>query len=650
MKNLKDRFQYHFNRLFSRGTGLQYVVLAATFVALALAGTNAWFFGLFGDRALEAEGIDADFGGGFLDAFWWSVKHAIDPGAFSEDYGAPFAVLLISFVVSILGLALFGVFIAFISTSVQSRLELVRRGNTVVVERGHTLILGWSNKVRSVLDFLDATGRKQVVVILAPMDIGRMQDALKADIHRWKHLEIILRSGSTSRLSELERVGLATAGSVISLAYDREDEGQGEADIEAIKTLMLLSAYQSWRVDPPPTMVAEITQLRNVEIANIAGGRKVPIVSSSEIISRIIVQSARQPGVSAVYEEIFASKGNHLVVESMPDLTGKTMEEISHWFPHAIPVGISWKEGGRTAAALNPEPDYDLADDENVILLASEGQVSHEPRPAPELSIGPGDGRRRRPELGQILILGWNDNIDEILTELDAHAPSGAVVAVVAAHEPGYCEEYLSVVTPGGFRNLRVDYRRSNTVSRNVLERLAAEAYDSVIVLADESSGDADPDARTLLILLQMADMAERSGDRKLPHIVVELMDSGNRDLLAGTPAGDIVVSPQIVSLQLGQVSINPILGAVYRELLSAGGIECSLQPAARYVEPDAPCTFDDLVIRAQGLLETAIGVMVEREGPGIGRGLVYLNPDKNARFVLGSEDAVIVLAQQVYD
>ena len=147
-----------------------------------------------------------------------------------------------------------------------------------------------------------------------------------------------------------------------------------------------------------------------------------------------------------------------------------------------------------------------------------------------------------------------------------------------------------------------------------------------------------------------MADMAERSGDRKLPHIVVELMDSGNRDLLAGTPAGDIVVSPQIVSLQLGQVSINPILGAVYRELLSAGGIECSLQPAARYVEPDAPCTFDDLVIRAQGLLETAIGVMVEREGPGIGRGLVYLNPDKNARFVLGSEDAVIVLAQQVYD
>lgn len=41
---------------------------------------------------------------------------------------------------------------------------------------------------------------------------------------------------------------------------------------------------------------------------------------------------------------------------------------------------------------------------------------------------------------------------------------------------------------------------------------------------------------------------------------------------------------------------------------------------------------------------------MVEREGPGTRRGLVYLNPDKNARFVLGPEDSVIVLAQQIYD
>ncbi len=118
------------------------------------------------------------------------------------------------------------------------------------MERGHTLILGWSNKVRWVLDFLDATDRKQVVVILAPMDIGRMQDALKADIQGWTRLEIVLRSGSTSRLSELERVGLATAGKVISLAYDQEDEGQGEPDIEAIKTLMLLSACQTGK-DPP---------------------------------------------------------------------------------------------------------------------------------------------------------------------------------------------------------------------------------------------------------------------------------------------------------------------------------------------------------------------------------------------------------------
>jgi hypothetical protein len=649
LKRYRDHFQYQLNRLFARGNGVRYLLLGAAFVVLALAGMNAWFFGLFSERSLAAEGIDAAYGGGFWDSLWWSVKHVIDPGAFSEDYGAPSPVLLISFLLSIFGLALFGVFIAFISTSVQHRLELLGRGNTKVVERDHTLILGWSNKVRSILEFLDATAaRRQVVAILAPMAIDRMQDGLKSSLPGLKKLEVVFRSGPTSHLEELERVSLATAGSVISLAYDRD--GRGEADIEAIKTLMVLNRYRNWARETPPTTVAEITQLRNVEIANIAGGRRVPIVSSSEIISRIIVQAARQPGISAVYEQIFASRGAVLEVRPVPEATGRTVAEVTHWFPRAIPVGVTWKEGSRTAAALNPEPDYDYAEDEQLIMLTAESSLVAAPGPLPACSAAPGDGRKRRPRLGSVLILGWNDNIDEILTELDAQVPQGTVVTVVAAHEPGYCAEYLAAVTPGGFRNLRVDYQRRDTSSRTVLEDLFAALPDAVIVLADESSAAADPDARTLMVLLQLADLEARRGPGTLPQVVVELMNAENRELLAGTPAGDVVVSPQIVSLQLGQVSRNPILGAVYRELLSAGGIECSFQPGSRYVATDTPCTFEDLLIRAQAFRETAIGVAVAREGPGSRGRRIHLNPEKQARFLLGPGDVVIVLAQQVYD
>ena len=151
-------------------------------------------------------------------------------------------------------------------------------------------------------------------------------------------------------------------------------------------------------------------------------------------------------------------------------------------------------------------------------------------------------------------------------------------------------------------------------------------------------------------MLLQLADLESRRGPEALPQVVVELMNGENRELLAGTPAGDVVVSPEIVSLQLGQVSRNPILGSVYRELLSAGGIECSLQPGSRYVATDSPCTFEDLLVRAQAFRETAIGVAVAREGPGSRGRRVHLNPQKQARFLLGPDDAVIVLAQQVYD
>ena len=152
---LRQNFRYRFNRMISRGTAVHYVVLALVAFGVVLLGINAYFFGLFSPAALDAEGIDNDLGGGFLDSLWWSAKHVVDPGAFAEDYGAPWPVLAISLALSVIGLSLLGIFIGFVTTSVQGRLEQLRKGRTEVMEGGHTLVLGWSNKIGSVLGFLN---------------------------------------------------------------------------------------------------------------------------------------------------------------------------------------------------------------------------------------------------------------------------------------------------------------------------------------------------------------------------------------------------------------------------------------------------------------------------------------------------------------
>jgi hypothetical protein len=640
LRRFSGWLRYRLNLLVTRGAAAQYALLAGVALLVVLLGVNAWFFGLFGRQALEAEGIDDRLGGGLADSFWWSLKHVIDPGAFAEDYGAPIPVLVISFLLSVTGLAILGLFIAFVTSTVQRQLRLARKGSTEVVERGHTLILGWSKKVSAILAFLAAASSRRTVVVLAPRDIDEMQDVLRLGQAAWGKLSVVLRSGATSSLDELERVGLGRAASVIALADEAPEATGRESDIETIKTLMLLSRYDGWH-EAPPRMVAEIMQKRNVEIAAIAGARAVPLVSSSEIISKVIVQAARQPGISSVYSEIFSYGGNTAFVVPCPQAQGRTFGEVAHWFHDAVPVGVSWTgdEDGRLHAALNPEADYEIAGDERLVLLARGPDPGFDPRRrAPPLVAG-GDGRKLVRALERLLILGWNENIDEILGELDAHSNRDAVVTVLAAHEEAYAREFLRTALAREFRNIAVEYRRGGAINRRTLESLRPESYDCIITLADESHGEGDPDARTIMTMLVLGDLLQ--GDN-LPHVVAEIHDGANEALLRGTVARDVVVSPEMVSLQLAQISRDPVLGSIYRELLSAGGIEVGLQAAGRYVGPDAALSFDELIASAQRFTEIAIGVRHA--------GRIVLNPARDSRWTLGPDDRLIVLAQQLYE
>lgn len=641
-RRIGKRFQYRLNLMLGGGSAGHYVALALIALLVVLLGLNAYFVGLFSPAALQAEGIDDHMGGGLIDSLWWSVKHVLDPGAFAEDYGAPWPVLLISLLLSVVGLSLLGIFIGFVTSSVHRRLELVRKGTTEVMEAGHVLILGWSRKVASILNFLQAASPTARVVLLAPREIDDMEDDLRTG-SRDAASRIVLRSGSTHSLEELRRVGLSRAASVICLAHEHEDRNGRETDIETIKTLMLLSGYDRWD-DERPRMVAEITQKRNVDVATIAASRTIPLVSSSEIISKVIVQCARQPGISAVYSEIFSHGGNKTLMFRCPEAANKRFGDVSHWFPDAVPIGVAWggQEGNRMMAALNPEPDYEIAGDESLVLAAKHANPAFAAGQEVPAFAFRGDARKHTPRLERLLILGWNENIDEILTEFDGHSSTDAVVTILANHEEQFAHEYLDAAVAKGFRNIRIDYRRGSAINRAALRSLDPSAYDCVITLADESHGEEDPDARTIMTLLLLTDLGRND---RLPHVVAEIYDGENEPLLAGTAARDVIVSPRMVSLQLAQISRDPVLGAIYREILSAGGMEVRLQPAGRYVQPGEQCTFREIVAASQRFSEVALGIRSAGDAAAL-----HLNPNKESGWELSERDNIVVLAQQLYE
>ncbi len=643
LQEFKERLRYMIDRAFAREFAGQFILFLVLVVVVTLVGMTAYFFGLFGPENEDVPGIPRGIDRGFLDSLWWSMQRVLRLPGFERMYGATPPILAYALFLSIMGLAVFGILVSMINTAMQRRIETLRKGDSPVKERGHVLVLGWSDKIYSVLRQLARLQPGSKVVILAPEEIGEMQEALRVNGSMREDLTIILRSGIPSNVEELNRVAADRASSVIVVS-PRADRDRLGGDSEVIKTMMLLAAWREWR-GQGPTLTAEIALEQNQELAEIAARGRMHLISSSTVISKILVQCIRNPGLADVYSELFAPYGNGLHVQSIGACSEQTMRDISYGFLDAIPIGIAWEEQQgeelKHASGLNPEPDYDIAEDEQLILLAHGVPVKFsQPGSAYTSRIYREGGVSARVPR-RVLLIGWNGNVFDILVELDAHALRGTEIVLLSEMEPEAARKYVEQLLDRELENVSVEYLAGDPVERGSYSEIDLTSFQTIVLLADTSSGEPDIDARTLRTLLRLSDLRRRTAAS--PHTVVELLDIANKDLLAGLHVDDVVVSDQVISAQLAQIAKQPVLGPIYRELLSAGGVEISLRPVGDYVEIGSSCSFFDLAFAAQQKMEIALGVRLAREGE------LFLNPERELAWRLDEDDRVVVLAQQLY-
>ena len=164
-------------------------------------------------------------------------------------------------------------------------------------------------------------------------------------------------------------------------------------------------------------------------------------------------------------------------------------------------------------------------------------------------------------------------------------------------------------------------------------------------MLLATSSTPQRADARTLITLLHLRDIASTAGDDF--SIVSEMLDVRNRELAEVTQADDFIVSDKLVSLMLSQVSENKHLNAVFDDLFDPEGSEIYLKPAEDYVEPGRAVTFYTVVEAARRRGEVAIGYRVMTQANDASRSYgIVLNPVKSDAVTFAAGDRVIVLAE----
>ncbi len=624
-----DKLRYNFDRSMAAGPIAMIGWLAL--VSLGLILLAAVVVTLVGIKPEGSENLS------FIEAAWESLMRTLDSGTMGGDAGWGFRIVML--MVTLGGIFIVSSLIGVLTSGLESKMDQLRKGRSFVIESNHTLILGWSSNVFTIISELVVANENQKaprIVVMADKDKVEMEDEIRAKVGPTGRTRVVCRTGSPIDLYDLEIVNPHQSKSIIILSPEEEDP-----DSHVIKSILAIT-NNPHRREEPYHIVAEIRNPKNMEAAQLVGRDETQFIQSDDAIARITVQTCRQSGMSVIYTELLDYGGDEIYFKEEPALTGKTFGEALSRYETSALLGMQFADG---RVKVNPSMDTLFSQGDKVIAI-SEDDDTVVLSDAKDHQVDASRIRESRaiaasPE--RTLILGWNARGCPIINELDSYVASGSAVTVVAD-----ISESESGVTHlcGPLQNLTVSFRTGDTADRATLESLDIPSYQHIIVLAyAETRKPQQADAHTLITLLHLRNIEERGG--KSLSIVSEMLDVGNRELAEVTQADDFIVSDKLISLLMAQVSENKYLNAVFNDLFDSDGSEIYLKPAADYISFGPPVNFHTVVEAARRRGESAIGYrkMAHANDSGKQYGVV-VNPKKSEGISFAEGDLIIVVAE----
>ncbi|MFV6026789.1 CASTOR/POLLUX-related putative ion channel [Streptomyces sp. NPDC056264] len=561
---------------------------------------------------------------------WRTVGQTLRIGG---EVGPPLRMVL-SVLLALVSLLYVSTLVGLVTTAITDRLTELQRGQSTVVERGHSLVLGWSEQTPTLVAELlaaHAQRRNSAVVVLADRDKLDMERELRAVLAAAgvRRVRLLCRRGRPADPAALARVSPAAAGAVVVLPPDTP-----EGDTQVVKTLLALRAVVG--DTRPVRVVAAVRQTQHVATARLAAGPGAVVLDVDGIAARTLVQCVIEPGLSLVLEDLLDFAGAELHVHRVPGLGGRTFAELRAACADACVVGLVRPDG---SPLLNPPPQTVLGPGDAVVVLATnETPPTWNGTPAAESPPT------------------WNGTPAAAPPPLSSGTPAAAPLppwtGTPAAPlppppppSPGQAAT-ASAIHAAPRRVLVLGWNRRGPevvdgLARNGWEAVrgetppTADPADRVLVLGGPD-GHSDPDEHTLVTLLQIRAAEWESGLRS--PTVAELTDARHRPLAPVGPHTDLVVGGRLVGLLMAQVSQTVELAAAFDELFSSEGNAVRLRPATDYVPAGTEASFAVLVEAAGRHGDTALGYR-----PGDSR-IPLLNPPKAGTRRWAHDDTLIVV------
>lgn len=635
MKNkvsIKQRLKYAFDNTLSAGTIAIIGWLAIISILIVIIAGLIYV----------AFGIDNYGGNGMniYEALWQSLMRSIDPGTIASDEGWGFRIL--GLLITIGGIFILSTLIGVLTSGLEGKLDSLRKGRSKVIEKNHTLILGWSAKIIPILSELIIANENQKrprIVILADVDKIEMEDELKTKIPKRKNSKIICRTGSPLDITDLEIVSFNEARSIIILSPEDDNP-----DTNVIKSVLAVTNNPN-RKKEKFHIVAEIVNESNIEAAYLVGKDEAIYVQSNELTARLTAQSCRQSGLSVIYTELIDFDGDEIYFKNEPSLSGKKFQDALFAYNNSSVIGFMNIKG---EVKLNPPPDTILESDDKIIAISEDDDtIILSERNDFEISKEVIRDKKNSTIIKETnLILGWNNKAYKIIRELDNYVAKESELVIMADKKEfkNSIEKELKRLKKN-LKNQNISFFNGKTTKRTSLEKLDVTSFQNIILLSYPDPDIQKSDAKTLICLLHLRNISEQKG--KVLSIVSEMNDIKNRDLAEVTRADDFIISDNLISLMMSQLSENKDLKKVFDDLFDADGSEIYLKPISDYIETENTVNFYTLLESARIKNQIAIGYRLQKDAHNISKSYgIILNPKKDEKVKFSREDKIIVLSE----
>lgn len=575
IKEILKYFKYRIDRMLNKGLFYQLMLLVCVIIIILL---------------IVSAFIILVFNYPIKDAFWDSLMQFIDTGNISSVDGS-FGLVITFLMVTFIGVCGWGSLIAMINKALQDRINNLSKGNAFIMEKGHSIILGYGEEALTIIEeFLIAKIKNIVLLSEHNVDIIRKRVSF---IKGYRRSNIIIREGSTSRIENIKLLNIKKCSSISIINND---------DTESLNILLALKKILNEERDSSNDEKINICLLvHNEDTIEIIKSMEdenftVHILYKYELLYKLISQSIIYTGLSSVYEDLFSNDGNDLKIESNHNFENDIFEEAALKYMNKGIVLVGIIENDMEFLKV-PDSKYVINKNDKLVTLYKNNDKND------IITQNKNDKYNSNNIIHNILLISEEKNNNDVVREIKEYIENSNL-------------ESLSYD----------DIKMHKNKYQFLLEKIKSSNITKIVLISEDSITD----AKSINILLIIRQIIKKEN---IQLSILSLLNSiQKRNLIYSDDVRDFIVSGKLIGMLMAQASIDYNILYLFYGLLSKNGKDIIISSYSKYFNENK--TFKDVYF---DLLDREIIII------GIKRyDDILLNPTQD--FLLDSKDEIIII------